>query len=106
MFKKEILCCMLPVIIAVSFGQCKEANEILKLPFDNEVPTATDIVQKAGYPAESHEVVTQDGYILRMDRITGSKESPPSVNKPAVLLIHGILDASPTWVVTGPGKGL
>ena len=41
-----------------------------------------------------------------MDRITGSKKRPPSDDKTAVLLLHGILDASPTWLVAGPEKAL
>ena len=41
-----------------------------------------------------------------MDRITGSEKSPPSDNKTAVLLIHGVLDASPTWLVAGPERAL
>ena len=59
-----------------------------------------------GYAAESYEVVTEDGYILRLDRIAGSKKSPPSDNKTAVLLLHRILDASPTWLAAGPEVGL
>ena len=41
-----------------------------------------------------------------MDKITESKKSLLSDNKTAVLLIHGILDASPTWLVAGPEKAL
>ena len=41
-----------------------------------------------------------------MDRIAGSNKSPPSDNKTAVLLLHGILDASPTWLVAGSEKAL
>lgn len=59
-----------------------------------------------GYVAESCEVVTREGHILRMDRITGSKKSPPSDNKTAVLLIHGIVDCSVTWFMAGPEIGL
>ena len=66
----------------------------------------TEIAQKVGYVAETYEVVTQDGYILQMDRIAGSNKSPPSDNKTAVLLLHGILDASPTWLVAGSEKAL
>ena len=43
---------------------------------------------------------------MRVDRIAGSKKSPPSDNKTAVLILHGMLDASPTWVVAGPKKAL
>ncbi|CAD1474995.1 unnamed protein product, partial [Heterotrigona itama] len=106
MSKKKILCCMLLVIVGVFFRRQCEANEITEIFFDEGGITATDIAHKAGYPAESYEVVTQDGYILRVDRITGSKKSPPSDNKTPVLLVHGILDASPTWVVAGPERAL
>ncbi|CAD1468834.1 unnamed protein product, partial [Heterotrigona itama] len=64
------------------------------------------IAQKAGYVVETYEVVTQDGYILQMDRVAGSKKSPPSDNKTAVLLLHGMLDCSITWLVAGPEVGL
>ena len=57
-----------------------------------------------------NEVVTQDdvyfGYILRVDRIAGSKKDPPSNDNTAVLLIHGILDCSITWLVLEPEIGL
>ena len=43
---------------------------------------------------------------MQVDRIVGSKKSPPSDNKTAVLLLHGMLDASPTWVVAGPERAL
>ncbi|KAF3419799.1 hypothetical protein E2986_14130 [Frieseomelitta varia] len=67
---------------------------------------ATVIAQNAGYPAESYDVTTQDGYVLRMDRVPGSRKSPPNDNKTAVLLVHGLLDASPTWLVEGAEKSL
>ena len=63
-------------------------------------------MQKAGYVAETYEVVTRDRYVLQLDRITGSKRSPPSNNKPAVLLLHGVLDCSATWLLGNPEKGL
>lgn len=36
-----------------------------------------------GYPLEVHEVVTQDGYLLRMERI------PQPASKDAVFMMHG-----------------
>ncbi|KOX78516.1 Lipase 3 [Melipona quadrifasciata] len=102
MSKNIILCCILPVIIGVPFIRQHEANEIS----DGGSLTGTEIAVEGGYPAESYEVVTQDGYILRLERITGSKKCPPSENKTAVLLLHGILDASPTWLVAVPERAL
>ncbi|KZC09174.1 Lipase 3, partial [Dufourea novaeangliae] len=66
-------------------------------------------VQRAeslGYFAETHEVVTEDGYILQMHRIMGSRKSPRADNKPAVLVVHGLLDCSAGWVVAIPEKSL
>ncbi|KAK1138162.1 hypothetical protein K0M31_020463 [Melipona bicolor] len=107
MLKKIILRCVLPVIVGVPFitGQ-HEANESFEALFDDGTVTAAKIAQQAGYSVENYDVVTQDGYILRMERITGSKKSPPSDNKTAVLLVHGLLDASPTWLVAGPERAL
>ena len=34
-----------------------------------KVSTAADIIRQAGYPLEEHEVVSQDGYITRMERM-------------------------------------
>jgi hypothetical protein len=50
------------------------------------------LILEKGCPAESHDVVTADGYILTMHRI-------PRPGAPAVLLQHGLLDASETWVI-------
>ena len=66
----------------------------------------TEIVQNAKYGAESYEVVTQDGYVLQMERITTSPNKSASNNKTPVLLLHGILDCSATWIAAGPGVGL
>ena len=66
----------------------------------------TELVQNAGYSAESYEVVTQDGYVLQLDRITASPNIFLSSNKTPVLLLHGILDCSVTWIAAGPGVGL
>lgn len=44
-------------------------------------------------------MVTKDGYILEMHRIPKKGAQP-------VLLMHGILDTSATWVLMGPKSGL
>ncbi|XP_076632128.1 lipase 3 [Colletes latitarsis] len=73
---------------------------------NRNLPTPSQRVQKFGYIAETYEVVTEDGYILNMHRIEGSKKSPKSNNKPPVLLVHGLMDCSATWVIACPEKGL
>ncbi len=57
------------------------------------------LITEKGYPAESHDVVTADGYILTMHRI-------PRPGAPAVLLQHGLLDASETWVINQHNNSL
>ena len=51
-----------------------------------------EITKARGYEIEQHFVTTEDGYILTIFRIPGPKGSPP------VLLQHGLLDSSYTWV--------
>lgn len=48
---------------------------------------------------EVHHVTTMDNYILELHRIGRP-------NATAVLLAHGLLDSSATWVLMGPQKGL
>ncbi|KAL6417535.1 hypothetical protein ACFW04_012680 [Cataglyphis niger] len=59
-----------------------------------------EIITKAGYPAEAHVVMTEDGYLLTLHRIPGGNDSLP------VLLQHGILGSSADWVILGKGKAL
>ena len=50
---------------------------------------------------ETHTVLTEDGYILGLVRIPGTKlgERPKTMNGPPVLLQHGIIDSSDAWIV-------
>ena len=57
------------------------------------------IVTTRGYPIESYFVETSDGYILKMFRIpVGKGESRTETIRPVVILQHGLLDCSFTWV--------
>lgn len=62
----------------------------------------TQIVKTRGYDIETHYVTTSDGYILTMFRIpngkNGAKIGDSLRGKPPVLLQHGLLDSSFTWV--------
>lgn len=64
------------------------------------------LLTKYGYISETHEVKTDDGYLLSVHRITGGKKYPPKIGKPVVFLQHGILASSVVWILTGPTKGL
>jgi len=59
--------------------------------------TTLDMILDAGYPAERHEVTTDDCYILALHRIPGEGK--------VVFLQHGLIDSSAAWVIAGPDHG-
>jgi hypothetical protein len=75
--------CLLLVHWSAAAAACADPDCFASVPH---------LISEKGYPVESHDVVTSDGYILTMHRI-------PRPGAPAVLLQHGLLDASETWVV-------
>ncbi|XP_029176589.1 lipase 1-like [Nylanderia fulva] len=58
------------------------------------------MIRKEGYPAETHVITTEDGYLLTLHRIPGNNDSPP------VLLQHALLCTSADWILLGKGKAL
>ncbi|XP_037319553.1 gastric triacylglycerol lipase isoform X1 [Pungitius pungitius] len=68
----------------------------------------TEIVRWWGYPAEEHQVPTEDGYILTVNRIPGGRPraAGPTGQKPAVLLQHGLLAAGSNWITNLPDSSL
>ncbi|XP_050493053.1 lipase 3-like [Bombus huntii] len=107
MFKICILYCALPVILGGPFtGQQHEPNHITNTASEFNVLTPKELAEKAGYIAETHRVVTEDRYILQLDRIVGSDKIPPSDDKIAVLFVHGVFDCSASWLLSGPEKSL
>ncbi|XP_013111658.2 lipase 3 [Stomoxys calcitrans] len=63
--------------------------------------------QRNGYPTESHFVTTSDGYILNLYRIPNSQNVEyRNVNRPAILLQHGLFSNSDCWLSGGPGNAL
>lgn len=66
------------------------------------------ICAKYGYPLESHELVTDDGYILTMHRIPRGRNSTSAEpnNKHPVLLVHGTCGCADNFIIPGPGKAI
>jgi len=65
----------------------------------------TQIVAANGYPIETHKVTTQDGYILTMFRIPYGRNATSKPTK-VVLLQHGLLDSSFSWILNLPNESL
>lgn len=59
---------------------------------------SVQLLQKYNYTAETHIVITSDGYRLTVYRVP--RKGPP------VLLVHGIGDSSDCWLVLGPKYSL
>lgn len=59
----------------------------------------SEFIKAHGYISEVHKIVTEDGYILVAHRIANPGKQP-------VILTHGILDASTTYVLMGPKRSL
>lgn len=55
------------------------------------------------FPVEEHFVTTDDGYILRIFRIQKKRSTIVSGLKP-ILLQHGLLDSSDTWIINSESK--
>ena len=67
----------------------------------NTVFNTTELIRQMGYPAEDHDVFTDDGYILSVQRIPAHKPG-----RPVVFLQHGLLDSSATWALNFPNQSL
>jgi len=85
---------LLACIVIVTFNICFVIGD----PDANR--NVSQLIKARGYPEEDHQTTTSDGFVLSIQRITGSRNSQgtPNVKKPVVLLQHGVLDNSFTWV--------
>ncbi|XP_072947929.1 lipase 3-like [Epargyreus clarus] len=58
------------------------------------------------YTSEEHTVVTEDGYVLTIFRITKGKNCHHPKKQRPVLLMHGLLQNSDSFLDAGPSAGL
>ncbi|XP_026316595.1 lipase 1-like [Hyposmocoma kahamanoa] len=80
-----------------------ETKQSLGYPKDSLL-NFTQLSYKYGYISEEHNVITEDGYILSMFRIQG--RNCMKRRQPPVLLMHGLLQSSDSWLDAGPRAGL
>lgn len=83
-------CILISFITFINSQRIYESDQVLHLIID------------AGYLGETHNVQSEDGYILRLHRIV-----PRNPNgKSPILVMHGILATAADFLVTGKDVGL
>lgn len=55
---------------------------------------------------EAHEIETEDGYLLGVQRIPHGKSNAGEPNKPVVYMMHGLMSCAADWINIGPEKSL
>eukprot|EP00111_Clytia_hemisphaerica_P020066 TCONS_00059161-protein len=65
-----------------------------------------EMIRYHGYPVEMHNVITEDHYVLSVQRIPSSPNYKGPIKSVPVFLQHGLLDSATTWVINGPKKSL
>lgn len=98
------LCLMLIFSCSLFIPNQGQITTLLRRPFQRELTGAelperkfnstSDYIELYGYTAEHHSVISDDGYLISVFRI-------PSDGSP-ILLQHGLLLSSESWVLQGP----
>ena len=68
--------------------------------FEECLLNSTELISYNGYLPETHVCVTEDGYHLSLHRISNRSVAGQSLG-PAILLLHGLLDSSATFLMNG-----
>ncbi|XP_051655668.1 lipase member M-like [Manacus candei] len=77
----------------------EDASEQKKALNPEASMNVSQIICHRGYPSEEYEVLTRDGYYVRLNRIPHGREKPRSRGaKPVVFLQHGIFGEGSHWV--------
>ncbi|VVC99706.1 unnamed protein product [Leptidea sinapis] len=60
----------------------------------------TEVANKYNYHIDEHDVITEDGYILRVQRLR-TRFTNRTEKGISVLLMHGVLDSADSWLLQG-----
>ncbi|XP_024021284.1 triacylglycerol lipase 1 [Morus notabilis] len=66
----------------------------------------SQLVQPAGYPCSEHTAVTDDGYVLALQRVSTSTGNLRQNPGPPVLLQHGLFMGGDAWFLNPPEESL
>jgi len=82
-------------------------NEADIIPLPEMKMDTGELIQYWGYPCETHELVTKDGYVLKMFRIPGGKHwNGTSKYRGVFYLQHALMSSSADWVENLPHQSL
>ncbi|KAL1480798.1 hypothetical protein MTO96_050744 [Rhipicephalus appendiculatus] len=69
-----------------------------------------DLIRSRGYHCQEFTVITQDSYVLSMQRIPHGRwltsVPPHRSRRPPVILVHGFLSSAVEWVINYPHQSL
>ncbi|KAI8436520.1 hypothetical protein MSG28_010059, partial [Choristoneura fumiferana] len=98
---------------------CKSRNDIINIATDfytglfSSIPDSvrtplnfTELTQQNGYKSEEHTVVTEDGYILNLFRITKGAKCREVIKKTPVFFMPPLLSSADTALEAGVDAGL
>ncbi|XP_018572755.1 lipase 3 [Anoplophora glabripennis] len=88
----------------INYNKCNGIEALLKNNYDclynpDEYLNVPQMIARHGYPSETHIITTDDGYLLEIHRIPGSKSGKRG-GQP-VYLQHGLLGSSADWLMNG-----
>ncbi|ETI45986.1 Gastric triacylglycerol lipase [Phytophthora nicotianae] len=98
------LALLIGTILLATTSVVHSLDQVQEIELDPDVGKSTvALIEARGYVTETHNVTTADGYILTMHRLPKSygesqAGEDAAKGKPAVLIQHGLLDSSFSWV--------
>ncbi|XP_068957871.1 lipase member N-like isoform X2 [Petaurus breviceps papuanus] len=96
-----VICFIYGVLNAQGFSESK-------YPVEPEVwMNISELITYSGYPSEEYDVLTEDGYILSVNRIPHGHRPPERKGpRPVVYLQHALFADNASWLLNQPNKSL